>query len=41
VKSRYQELLHVEDIAPAAVFVASSDAGWITGETSLIAAGYR
>lgn len=30
-----------EDIAPAAVFFASSDAGWITGETLLIAGGYR
>jgi 3-oxoacyl-[acyl-carrier protein] reductase len=30
-----------DDIAPAAVFLASSDAGWITGETLLIAGGYR
>jgi 3-oxoacyl-[acyl-carrier protein] reductase len=30
-----------EDIAPAAVFFASSDAAWITGETLLIAGGYR
>jgi len=30
-----------EDIAPAAVFLASSDASWITGETLLIAGGYR
>jgi 3-oxoacyl-[acyl-carrier protein] reductase len=28
-----------EDIAPAAVFLASSDAAWITGETLLIAGG--
>jgi len=30
-----------DDIAPGAVFLASSDAGWITGETLLIAGGYR
>jgi 3-oxoacyl-[acyl-carrier protein] reductase len=30
-----------EDIAPAAVFLASSDSGWLTGETLLIAGGYR
>lgn len=30
-----------EDIAPAAVFLASSDSSWITGETLLIAGGYR
>jgi 3-oxoacyl-[acyl-carrier protein] reductase len=30
-----------EDIAPAAVFLASSDAGWITGETLVIAGGLR
>lgn len=30
-----------EDIAPAAVFFASSDSSWITGETLLIAGGYR
>jgi 3-oxoacyl-[acyl-carrier protein] reductase len=29
------------DIAPAAVFLASSDSGWITGETLLIAGGLR
>jgi 3-oxoacyl-[acyl-carrier protein] reductase len=31
----------VEDIAPAAVFFASSDAAWITGETLVIAGGLR
>jgi 3-oxoacyl-[acyl-carrier protein] reductase len=31
----------VEDIAPAAVFFASSDSAWISGETLLIAGGYR
>ena len=31
----------VDDIAPAAVFFASSDAGWITGETLVIAGGLR
>ncbi len=30
-----------EDIAPAAVFLASPDAAWITGETLLIAGGLR
>ncbi len=30
-----------EDIAPAAVFLASPDAGWITGETLVIAGGLR
>jgi 3-oxoacyl-[acyl-carrier protein] reductase len=30
-----------EDIAPAAVFLASSDSGWITGETLYLAGGYR
>jgi 3-oxoacyl-[acyl-carrier protein] reductase len=29
------------DIAPAAVFLASDDAAWITGETLLIAGGIR
>ncbi len=31
----------VEDIAPAAVFFASSESGWITGETLRIAGGLR
>jgi 3-oxoacyl-[acyl-carrier protein] reductase len=31
----------VEDIAPAAVFFASKDASWITGETLVIAGGLR
>lgn len=30
-----------EDIAPAAVFFASADAAWITGETLVIAGGLR
>jgi 3-oxoacyl-[acyl-carrier protein] reductase len=30
-----------EDIARAAVFFASSDSGWITGETLVIAGGFR
>jgi 3-oxoacyl-[acyl-carrier protein] reductase len=30
-----------QDIAPAAVFLASDDARWITGETLHIAGGYR
>ena len=29
------------DIAPAAVFLASSDSGWLTGETIRIAGGLR
>jgi 3-oxoacyl-[acyl-carrier protein] reductase len=31
----------VEDIAPAAVFFASPDASWITGETLVVAGGLR
>ena len=31
----------VEDVAPAAVFFASQDAAWITGETLAIAGGLR
>ena len=30
-----------EDVAPAAVFFASSDAAWITGETLVVAGGLR
>jgi 3-oxoacyl-[acyl-carrier protein] reductase len=30
-----------EDIAPSAVFFASDDSKWITGETLLIAGGLR
>jgi 3-oxoacyl-[acyl-carrier protein] reductase len=29
------------DIGPAAVFLASGDSGWITGETLYIAGGMR
>jgi len=29
------------DVAPAAVFLASPEAGWITGETLMIAGGLR
>jgi 3-oxoacyl-[acyl-carrier protein] reductase len=29
------------DIAPTAVFLSSQDSGWITGETFVIAGGYR
>jgi len=28
-----------QDVAPAAVFLASGDAGWITGETLLVGGG--
>ncbi|MFM9995833.1 MAG: SDR family NAD(P)-dependent oxidoreductase [Phycisphaerales bacterium] len=31
----------VEDVAPAAVFLASADSGWITGETWRVAGGLR
>jgi len=31
----------VRDIAPTAVFLASSDSGWITGETFIITGGLR
>ena len=30
-----------QDVAPAAVFLASSDSGWITGETLYISGGFR
>ncbi len=30
-----------QDIAPAAVFLASPEAGWITGETLRVAGGLR
>jgi 3-oxoacyl-[acyl-carrier protein] reductase len=30
-----------DDIAPAAVFFASDDSKWVTGETLLIAGGLR
>ena len=30
-----------QDIAPAAVFLASSDSGWLTGETMFLTGGYR
>ncbi len=35
------EFGHTRDIAPAVVFLASGNAGWITGETLLIAGGLR
>ena len=30
-----------QDIAPAAVFLASPDAGWITGETLYVSGGLQ
>ncbi|HEY4046856.1 MAG TPA: glucose 1-dehydrogenase [Acidobacteriaceae bacterium] len=30
-----------EDIAPVAVFLASSDSGWVTGETMVVSGGLR
>src|SRR5262249_46707493 len=32
---------HPEDIAPTAVFLASPDSSWITGENFFISGGYR
>ena len=29
------------DIAPTAAFLASDEAGWITGETWLVSGGFR
>lgn len=40
-KSALGRIGQPDDVAPAAVFLASSDAGWITGETLTIAGGYR
>jgi len=34
-------IAHPDDIAPIAVFLASSDSGWLTGETLLAAGGLR
>jgi 3-oxoacyl-[acyl-carrier protein] reductase len=30
-----------DDVAPAAVYLASADSGWITGETLYISGGFR
>jgi len=30
-----------EDIARAAIFFASDDAGWVTGQTLILSGGYR
>jgi 3-oxoacyl-[acyl-carrier protein] reductase len=30
-----------DDIAPIAVFLASADSGWLTGETTLASGGLR
>lgn len=30
-----------KDVAPAAVFLASADSAWITGETLVVAGGLR
>ena len=32
---------HVDDIAPVAVFLASDDARWVTGETIIVSGGLR
>ena len=40
-QTRLGRIGQTEDIAPAAVFFASSDSKWITGETLLIAGGLR
>jgi 3-oxoacyl-[acyl-carrier protein] reductase len=34
-------IAQVEDIAPVAVFLASADSGWVTGETLLASGGRR
>ena len=39
-KLRSAELASQQDIAPAAVFLASADSSWITGQTLHIAGGY-
>jgi 3-oxoacyl-[acyl-carrier protein] reductase len=36
-----QRIGQPEDIAPAAVFFASSDSSWMIGETMVIAGGFR
>jgi 3-oxoacyl-[acyl-carrier protein] reductase len=47
VRKRYESqaplgrLGQPQDIAPAAVFLASSDSAWVTGETFYIAGGVR
>jgi 3-oxoacyl-[acyl-carrier protein] reductase len=40
-KSALGRIGQPDDIAPAVVFLASPDAGWITGETLIISGGYR
>jgi len=40
-KSALGRIGQPDDIAPAVVFLASPDAGWITGETLVISGGYR
>jgi 3-oxoacyl-[acyl-carrier protein] reductase len=30
-----------DDIAPVAIFLASADSGWVTGETLLVSGGLR
>jgi 3-oxoacyl-[acyl-carrier protein] reductase len=40
-KSALGRIGQPDDIAPAVVFLASPDAGWITGETLMISGGYR
>ena len=41
-KSRLSKrIAQLEDIATAAVFFASDDAGWVTGQTLMLAGGKR
>jgi 3-oxoacyl-[acyl-carrier protein] reductase len=40
-KSALGRIGQPEDIAPAVVFLASPDSGWITGETLIVSGGYR
>jgi 3-oxoacyl-[acyl-carrier protein] reductase len=40
-KSALGRIGQPDDIAPAVVFLASPDSGWITGETLIVSGGYR
>jgi 3-oxoacyl-[acyl-carrier protein] reductase len=40
-ETRWDDLVQPEDIARVAVFLASEDAGWVTGERITVSGGYR
>jgi 3-oxoacyl-[acyl-carrier protein] reductase len=40
-KSALGRIGQPDDVAPAVVFLASPDSGWITGETLIVSGGYR